>query len=83
MILADGSSQGQTVVTEENRACKEAAHDAESEAATSKQKPVEVVCAPEPLEEHSLLHDSLLLSSVKAAGIDKTKLEPGSDGVAV
>ena len=83
MILADGSSESQAVVTEENRAREEATHDAESEAATSKQKPVEVVCAPEPLEEHSLLHDSLLLSSVKAASIDKTQLEPGSDWVAV
>lgn len=38
---------------------------------------------PEFLEEHSLLHDSLLFRSVEAAPIDQAELQPSSKGIAV
>ena len=61
----------------EARAQDDAADDTVDEAAAGEKNPVEVVRLPELLEEHSLLHDTLLLSSVKTAGIDETELQPG------
>jgi hypothetical protein len=77
VILADGSSQGEVLVAEQDCAQDDAADDAIDEAAAGEKDPVEVVCLPELLEEHSLLHDTLLLSSVETAGIDESELHPG------
>lgn len=77
MILADGSSQGEALVTEQACAQDDAADDAVDEAAAGEKDPVEVVSLPELLEEHSLLHDTLLLSSVETTGIDESELQPG------
>jgi hypothetical protein len=77
VILADGSSQGETLVTEHDSAQEDTANNAIDKTAAGEQNPVEVVCLPELLEEHSLLYDTLLLSSVKTAGIDESELQPG------
>ena len=77
LIFADGSSQCEALVTEHGSSQQDAANDAIDEAAAGEQNPVEVVCLPELLEEHSLFHDTLLLSSVETTSIDESELQPG------
>lgn len=72
VIPADCSSECEDLVSEENGAQHETAGNAVCEAAAGEEQPVEVVCTPVALEEDLLLNDSLLFSSVEAAGVDQT-----------
>jgi len=83
LVSAHGSSKGEALIAEQIGTGQETTHNTVGEAASGKQKPVEVVCCPELLEEHSFPHDSLLLRSVQTASIDDGKLEPGGLRVAV
>lgn len=77
LIFANNSSNSHLIISKEGSTKEETTCNSINQATSSKKEPVEVVSSPELLEEYSLLHDSLLFSSVKAAGINKAQLQPG------
>lgn len=77
LILADHASEGDSLISKQECSDQESPSNAVNRATSCKQQPIEIVCSPESLEEYFLLDNPLLLGSVKATSIDKTKLQPG------
>ena len=69
VVFADSSSNSEVWVSEKDSSSDKASNKSVLGRSPKEHGPVEVVVLPVFLEVNSLLHDSLLLGSVKAASV--------------